>query len=597
MKNNLFFIKLIYKISPARIILTFVSTFLGFAMWTFSSVIFMQYLFGTADATRSFADVLIFIWFAVGLNIAVNLFDSWYNNVFLPKNDILIQKKLNLMLFEKAQSVDLSCYETPEFYNTYTKAATEASSRAASVLNGLATLVSALISSAFVIITMSRITLWSLLFVALPLVGNLYFGKLWGKVNYEREQAFVPARRKMSYVNRVMYFRKYASDLRLTNLYSVVEKLFSDAVDEIVDVSRKFAFKRSLFSALKSLLMYILGFEGMWICAAVLAINKTISLGDLVVLLNAIVSVSWMLSDVENSLSGVFSNALFIENLRSFLRYTPKIDEDAEGIPLPETIETIEFENVSFVYEGQTKPALDHVSLTLRKGVRHALVGVNGSGKSTLIKLILRFYDPTEGRILLNGIDIRKYNARRYRQKMGVAFQDFALFASSVIENVLLGEQSSEQEREKAISALKSSGIYDKILTLKYKEDSILTKEFDNAGVEFSGGEKQKIAIARAFAKDSAVVILDEPSSALDPIAEYKMFENINELCRGRDKLSLIVSHRLSSAAACEKIFVFDNGILVEQGSHKELMSSNGKYAEMFRKQAQNYLTEEAQYE
>jgi len=614
LKNNLYFIKLLWKICPSRVIFNFLETFLGFAMWTFNSVIFMQYLFGAQEHQRSFTEVVLFIWFAVVLTIVSRAIMSWYGNCLVPKTDIQIHYGLNAMMFEKVQTVDLSCYETPEFYNTYTKAAVESSERAKSVLDSCALVAASLISSVYIIGTMCSITPWSLVFIALPMVGNLYFGKKLGKVRYNIDQESVPAKRRMDYVNRVVYFRKYSGELRLTNVFCVLKEIYETAVEETIAVLKKFAFKRAGISAIKGSMMFLFGFEGMWACAAILAITGKITLSELIVLLNAIVSVSWMLNDLEQGLSETFSNAFFIENLQKFFEYEPKIDESAGGLEPPAQVDTIEFQHVTFRYPGQEQAALQDINLTFQRGVRHALVGINGSGKSTLIKLILRFYDPTEGQILVNGVDIREYDVQKYRQRVGVAFQDFALFAATVLENVLLREAEEGQEtsgedttvdggiagsrmsdRQAAMEALKSADIYDKIQTLKYQENTILTREFDKEGAELSGGERQKIAIARAFAKNAPVVILDEPSSALDPIAEFKMFETITDLCRGEDKLSIIVSHRLSSAAVCEKIFVFEKGQLLEQGSHKELLAADGTYAFMFRKQARNYQVEEGE--
>lgn len=302
-KNNLYFLRLIWKICPSRVILNFLSVFCDFAMWTFTSVIFMQYLFDIGERLRSFTEVLIFIWFAAGLNLAAKSFNAWYLNCFVPRTDIQIHYALNNMLFQKVQTVDISCYENPEFYNTYTKAAVESSERTKQVLDSCAKVVSSFISSAFIIWTMCRITPWAFVFIALPLVGNLCLGKKLGKITYDMEQENIPPKRRLDYVNRVVYFRKYSGELRLTNVFCILENIYTIAMEETVAVARKYANKLTLWRSVKSMLMMVLGFEGMWLCAAVLGITGKISLSDVVVLVNAIVSVSWMLIDFENAIS------------------------------------------------------------------------------------------------------------------------------------------------------------------------------------------------------------------------------------------------------------------------------------------------------
>lgn len=591
-KNNLYFLKLVRDISPAVVALNFFTVFLGFATWAFYSVFFLKCLFGLAESQHSFAHILLFIWFSVLGGVLIQAYNGWFYQSYLYKANIKISYKLNLKLYKKAQSADISCYETPEFYNVYTKAASEAVSRVGSVLNNCASAVSALISSVVVIITMARITPLALIFIALPLIGNLFFGKKLGHIMFEIDRDSTPHRRQKDYVNRVLYFRKYAAEIRTTSFFGVLKEAYTLAAKRTVAVARQYAYKRSLFSGIKSILMFLLGYEGMWLCAAVLGIGGKISVADLIVLLNAIVSVSWMLNNLERAVSGLFTDAEFIENLKQFFSYEPKIDETAGGIQMPERVESIEFKNVYFKYDGEQHYALEDISLVLKRGERNALVGINGSGKSTFLKLLLRFYDPESGEILLNGVNIKEYDVNKYRKHMGIAFQDFALFSATVAENVLLRELKTDNDRECAVNALKESDVYDDICGLKNGIDTILTREFDPDGAELSGGQRQKIAIARAVAKNSDVILLDEPSSALDPIAEYKMFETMAKLCKSRNVLSVIVSHRLSSAAVCEKIFVFDKGRLAEQGSHKELLASGGVYAEMFNKQAHNYLTE-----
>ncbi len=591
-KNTLYFLRLIWNTCPSSIFVHFI-IFVEYGMWVFNSVIFMQYLFGANTENRSFGEILTFIWFATILSIVVNIFYSWRWKKVFPKMLANLNYGLSGKLFKKAQSVDISCYENPDFYNTYTRAVGVVSRRATDFLNNFSILFASLFASVYVIVVMVKITPWALLFIAFPIVGNIVFGKKLGKINYDISQECTPANRKSDYVNRVAFLRVYAGELRVTNIFSVIKKTFVGAFDEIVAVERKHALKRFCFDMLRSVSQFVIGYEGMWLCAAILAINGTIDLSELIVLLNSIGAVSWMLRNFESSLTGLYTDSLFIENLKTFLNFEPKIDESKGGLTPPKKVETIELKNVSFKYDDKKDYVIKNVSFTLRAGVRHAFVGVNGSGKSTLIKLLLRFYDPQEGQILLNGIDIKEFDIKQYRALVGAAFQDFAIFAATVAENVMLKPIYSDDEKAIAVQALKDSDAYKKIETLPHKEDSVLTREFvDDDGIELSGGERQKVAIARAFAKGSPVVILDEPSSALDPIAEHQMFETILRLCKQDKKLSVIVSHRMSSAAVCEKIFVFENGSLVEEGSHKQLLQNNGVYALLFNKQAKNYQTE-----
>jgi ATP-binding cassette subfamily B protein len=276
-------------------------------------------------------------------------------------------------------------------------------------------------------------------------------------------------------------------------------------------------------------------------------------------------------------------HCLWVENLRKFLDYEPQIKS---GELIPGDFESLEFKNVSFKYTEDMDYIIKNVSFKIENGETIAVVGHNGAGKTTLSKLIMRFYDVSEGEILYNGVNIKEYDLLKYREKFASVFQDYKVFAMTVAENVLT-EEVTDENREVAVNALKMAGAYKKIGKLENKENSLLTKEFDSDGVQLSGGETQKVTIARLFARDFSVAILDEPSSALDPVAESKMYDALMEGTKG--KTVIYISHRLSSATASDKILVFNKGELVEQGSHEELMAKNGEYAEMFTLQASGY--------
>ena len=282
---------------------------------------------------------------------------------------------------------------------------------------------------------------------------------------------------------------------------------------------------------------------------------------------------------------------MWVQNLRDFLEYEPKLKG---GEIEPEDFESLEFKNVSFRYDGQDEYTLKNISFKINKGETFAVVGHNGAGKTTLSKLIMRLYDVTEGEILYNGINIKEYKLAEYRNKFASVFQDYMIFAMTVAENVLF-EEVNDENRERAKKALEMSGAYAKISSLPEELNTLLTREFDDEGALLSGGEAQKVTIARIFAKDFEVAVLDEPSSALDPVAESKMYDSLIEGTKG--KTVFYISHRLSSATRSDKVLVFSHGELIEYGTHEELMNLGGEYCEMFTLQASGYREEDGEDE
>ena len=305
------------------------------------------------------------------------------------------------------------------------------------------------------------------------------------------------------------------------------------------------------------------------------------------ILTTTMTSAAWGIIYMFNAVMEIHKEGTYIQNARDFLDYREKIPEDGEGKATPTEIESIEFRNVSFTYVGEDKPALENVSFTLRKGQTAALVGHNGAGKSTLVKLLLRLYDPDSGVILLNGVDIREYRLRAYRNMFSAAFQDHQIIAMSVLENMMMG--ASEQRSEKrATELLHKVGLYEKISSLDNGIHTVMTREFDDKGAVLSGGQYQKLAVARAIMQNGQCMIFDEPSSALDPIAEYELFSAI--MSETVDKTTVIISHRLSSVKSADVIYMLSGGSVAEKGTHEELMKKNGQYADMYRHQAYSYL-------
>jgi len=598
-RNNLYLLGKIAKISPWRVFHAFSTQILWSAHWAFFTVVFMRYLFGADEITRTYNDVVIFLTAIAITMMIIYAYDAWCSNIYVPRTDQTITFALSRELFDKATTVDISCYENPEFYDQYTKAATEVYGRAQSVLYNCSNFVSTLFSSAFVIYTIMDINLIAGVFAAISFVGSFIFGRILNKLRYDIDMENVPHRRRMAYVNRVVYLQQYAKEIRLSNIFNVMKKIYAEAFDGTVKTYRKYWKKLFVLGESRMLACFTLPFQGMWLFASYLAIvKKTITVGDYIVLSSAIVSTTWMLFGVVDGIVEGMKNARYIENYKAFMAYEPKINEKQSGVSLKsKEANILELRNVSFSYNNKAgHELLRNVSMTVKAGEKIVLVGHNGAGKTTLVKLIMRLYDPTEGQILLNGIDIKEYDLPEYRALIGVAFQDFQMFSLSAAENVIMNRINTSEDRKRAVDALTQSGVYEKIASLERKEDTILTREFDDGGAVLSGGEYQKVATARAFAKDARLLILDEPSSALDPIAEHMMYETIMRLCSGKgneDKIAVIISHRLSSAVGADRVYMLEQGEVIEHGTHRELLARGGAYAEMYNKQARSYLVDE----
>ena len=317
-------------------------------------------------------------------------------------------------------------------------------------------------------------------------------------------------------------------------------------------------------------------------------IKRNLAVADFSVIVTAVSNLKDMLNSLSDSVALLRTESEYFANLREFMEYEPKV---VGGSKSAEEFESLEFRDVHFTYPGAKKPSLNGLSFSISKGETVAVVGKNGAGKTTFVKLLLRFYDPDSGTILYNGTDIREYDIESLRERLATVFQDYKVFALTVSENVLCRETENEADSEAVEKALKAAGIYERIMALPEKTETVFTREFDEKGTGLSGGEQQKLCAARMFAKDFEIALLDEPSSALDPIAEYKMYESLIEATK--DKTVIYISHRLSSAVLSDKIYVFEGGKVSECGTHEQLMADGKGYCEMFTLQASSYRNAE----
>ena len=593
LKNDWYAIRLGASISKSMVIHSFFMWLVGYAEWVFFDGVFMRKIVDALDQGVGFRPIFTFILISGLVFCAIAVYENYVDNVVYPLQTNRLYYGIYKKLYDKAKNIELKCYEDSDFYNRYTMAMDGAEVKIAAMIRAFFGVVIGAISTGVVFGLMFEIDHYAVLFIISPLIGNFLFGNLKNKYEFKRYEEQAPNEKVLNYVSRMMYLPDGAKEIRLSNVFSLMKKQYREATKQNVRVAVKYAFANASLNFWRITFTFTVIFEGVLLYAIYRnQVTGSISLAELTIMTSLMVAMTWILIRLFENVMEIMKNGIFINNLRGFLEYEEEIPQDQDG-ELPDgEFESLEFRNVSFSYkEEQT---IRNLSFVIRKGQKIALVGHNGAGKTTIIKLLLRLYDPTSGVILYNGKDIREYNLKAYRELFATTFQDFQMFGMTIKENVLMGRHYDNEE-EQVISALKKAGVYEKVMTLKDGIHTMMTKEFDADGAVLSGGETQKIAVARTFVKEAVMKIFDEPSSALDPIAEFELFQNIMK--EGEDHTMLFISHRLSSVKNCDKVFMLEKGHLIEEGTHQELLTANGSYAQMYKKQAMNYLALEKEEE
>lgn len=591
-KNTVFAMKLIWEIDKS-LPLGYAAAIVSDKIFGFfiQGVLFLKVLLSAIDGNRDLSLYIKYLaaFFAVSVLLKLIKWLGYYYSHVATKR---VLQGLNNLVFEKAASLDISCYEDPDFYDNY--------QRATNVLqNGyfdiicwdISTIIGNVTAFACIITTVCAINPVYLCFL-LPVVFVFAVQISRNKLLYKRNVEMTRNNRVKAYVQRTVFLRDYAKDIRTSNIFSVLMKRFEAAVKSNIEIYKKFGVKLFLLSLLSSLFGEFIPLIGTYAYAGYeFVFTKSLSISGFSVVLSSINSIRYAVLQLAECFDELSYMAMYFQDLKSFFEYEEKI---VGGSLKADSFESLEFKNVTFTYPGASKPSLENVSFTVNKGETIGIVGVNGAGKSTLVKLLLRFYDADSGEILLNGTDIKEYDIDSLRNMYATVFQDYRNFAVSVFENVICHECTAE-EKELAKQAMEKSGVWEKINSLSNGGDTVLTREFDENGAGLSGGEAQKVSAARLFARDFEIAVLDEPSSALDPVAEHRMYENLMKATE--NKTVIYISHRLSSTTMSDKIIVVDKGKIAEQGRHGELMELGGVYSKMFALQASNYNREEDAYE
>lgn len=585
-RNNVFLLRLACKYAPLYVILAVLEG----VVWGINNSIELYYtkiLFDMIGKDTPFLKVLNLIIFMAVYNLLLFLFHYWYWKIKKPLIQKDLQYRLHTELFEKARALDLSCYDDPEFYNDFIWSINESDTRVQKQLDDIGKFINRVVASVLVtglIVTIHPILAVIILFFT---VVRIVFQMWKAKEDYKRAQDFNPLDRKTDYINRMFRLADCAKEIRLTRVSENLLHEHEKTIEEKRSLVIKYAPKRYWLSV-ATWVMMSLG-DGVVILFLLyeLLVTGSIALGDFAAGVTAIWQLSWLLRDLMDRLVKSKEHALFVDKMKTFLSYQPKI---VGGTKIPGEFESIELRNVRFAYKDDE--ILKGVSLKIYRGDKIALVGYNGAGKTTLVKLLMRLYDPTDGEILYNGINIKEYDLDAYRACIGAVFQDYKIFASTIAENVL-ADIDDGTKRDTVLTALQKSAFEEKLSTLEKGIDTELTREFYKDGTNLSGGEEQKIAIARVFAQPYELLIMDEPSSALDPISEYKLNHSIVE--SAEDKTVIFISHRLSTTRHADRIYMFESGKVIESGTHDELVANEkGKYYEIWHAQAQYYTEKNA---
>lgn len=590
--NNWFILKISFKTAPLFMI------YMIFENVKQAGLVFLEHTYGihyvleAAEYGKPFILVLRFLIIVFAAWAVSFVFSGIYQHYVTPKGFIKIENQLKEMIYNKVKDLDLECYDNPEYYNEFSLAISELEktiTRAHRILETGTYGVITLITSGAFFLTIDRT---STLFVAVSFVLTFFFTKYFNKLNYKNRMEKNPIERKRAYVHRVYYLNEYAKELRLNpDISSLLKDEFDEINTDIQMIEKRYAPKRTLLQFVVQYLTNDFISDVIYIIYLVYraAVMHAISYSSVVVLWNSQGNLKRSLRNIAEIFPQLSENSLYIERIQEFLRYERKI-VSTKNLSVPKEPKTLEVKGISFGYNEKDCSTLNNISLTIHPNEKAALVGYNGAGKTTLIKLIMRLYDPSAGEILYDGINIKDYNLDEYREAIGTIFQDFKIFAATVRENVILDEntKSCPEENQKIMDALSFSGFEDKLRRLPKGLHTELTTEFEEDGTDLSGGENQKLAIARAFYKDAGMVILDEPSSALDPIAEYQLNEAMVKTAA--HKTVIFISHRLSTTRNADRIFMLEQGKIIEEGSHDELLNRGGKYSAMWKVQAGKYI-------
>lgn len=538
---------------------------------------------------NDFNDVLISLAIYLGIIVVTTLVKSYYNTVLRGKYRFVYYGAMQQLMFKKARKVDYADFDNPEFYDMYSRALGDGTSRGIRVYEDITNFVSSIVNT-IALGTYIVLSDYFLIFVVLfSVIVRIIIANIVNKNTHKFDKEVEPDRRMYGYVNRTFYQQRFAAEIKTTPIGELLIEKCHEAQHNIDDKLIKTYKKNTALESVSAVVSNLFEHGAIYIYLTH-QLFQGLKISRLSSMLSAATQFSQNLYDAASFFNRVKLNSLYIDFFLDYMNYEPKLEEagkkDIEG-----KFERLKFDNVTFRYPNTDFDATKDINLEIKRGDKISIVGLNGAGKTTLIKLLYKFYNPDKGEIYYNNQTIRETKEDVIRRKYSVIFQDFRLYAVTIAENVLMRKLETKDDEAIVWDALEKVGLKEKIKNLPDGIHTIYSREFGREGAVLSGGEGQKLAIARVFASNADIYILDEPTSSLDPIAE----RDINNLIisKSKDKTIIIIAHRLSTVVDTDRILLIEYGKIIEEGTHQELIAKQGKYYEMFKTQAALYVHNE----
>ena len=583
------FFKEIYKTNSSLFIINvllrvFSATFPVAMLWVGKLIIDEVVILVNSELT----DDLSYIWWLVGIELVLVLLSDIFSRIIAITEGLIGDQysiQSSTLLINKTAEVELYQLEDPEFYDKLERARQQTNGRV-SLLSNLLSQVQDLITIVQYIIALIYFEPFLILLVILSIIPSFINDLKFSSASYSLSRSWTAERRELDYLRYIGANDKTAKELKLFGLANFIADRFKTLSYKYYEMNKKLAIKRGVWGSIFNILG-TLAYYSAYVLIIFRVISKVLTIGDLTFLAGTFSRLKTTLSQSFKKFTNITTNALNLKDYFEFIDLEPIRNDSFEQYKMPSKMKDgFTIEGISFTYKGSKKPVLNNVSFKLKSGEKMAFVGENGAGKTTLIKLLLRFYEPDSGRILLDGVDVRHYDKAEYQAFFGVIFQDFVKYEFTAGENIAVGNVAENENLELIDNAAELSLAKDVIGSLPNGYDQQLGKRF-GGGVDLSGGQWQKIALGRAYMKNAECMILDEPTSALDARAEYEAFQRFIALTEG--KTSVIISHRFSTVRMADRIMVLKNGTVHELGTHEELMEANDLYAELFTLQAAGY--------